>query len=125
MHHPRPTDTGAPRPHSAHSARLAPPAPHNPAAPDRGSCPPLAAGPHGLGAGPASTAVIGGREAKTNQEWVVYHSGRAIRITSAMEDAMAVMGWSMVLLVCEQPRQDLPSDTCLHRLLVSLVDIKT
>ena len=31
----------------------------------------------------------------------------------------------MVLPVREQPRQDLPSDTCLHRLLVSLLDIST
>ena len=38
---------------------------------------------------------------------------------------MAVIGWSMVLPISEQPRQDLPSDTRLHRLLVSLLDIRT
>ena len=57
-----------------------------------------------------TTAVIGGREAKTTRERVVYQRGRAIQITTAMEDVMAVMGWSVVLPVCEQPRQDLPSD---------------
>ena len=36
---------------------------------------------------------------------------------------MAVMGWSMVLPVCEQPGRDLLSDTRLHRMLVSLLNI--
>ena len=34
---------------------------------------------------------------------------------------MAVMGWSVVLPVCKQPSRDLPNDTRLHRLLVSLL----
>ena len=38
---------------------------------------------------------------------------------------MAVLGWCVVLPVCEKPRRDLPSDTRLHRLLVSLLDIQT
>ena len=38
---------------------------------------------------------------------------------------MAVMAWPVVLPICEQPRQDLPSNTRLHRLLVSLLDIST
>ena len=37
-----------------------------------------------------------------------------------MEDVMATLGWAMVL---EQPKNDLPSNTRLHRLLVSLLDI--
>ena len=37
---------------------------------------------------------------------------------------MAVMGWSLLLRVCEQPHRDLPSNTCLQRLLVSLVDLQ-
>ena len=37
---------------------------------------------------------------------------------------MAVMGWSVVLPVCEQLGRDLPSDTRLHRLLVSHLDIQ-
>ena len=36
---------------------------------------------------------------------------------------MATLGWAIVLQVCEQPAGDLPSDTCLHRLLVSLLDM--
>ena len=41
-----------------------------------------------------------------------------------MEDIIAVMGWSVVLRVREQPRRDLPRDT-LHRPLVILPDIQT
>ena len=36
---------------------------------------------------------------------------------------MATMGWAVVLPVCEQPMNSLPSDTRLHRLLVSILDI--
>ena len=70
-----------------------------------------------------TTVVIGGPEAKATQEQVVYQSGKGIQITTAMENVMAVMGWSVVLPVCEPPRQDLPGNTRLHRLLVRLLDI--
>ena len=66
-----------------------------------------------------SEAVIGGQEAKTIWEWVVYQPGRAILLTTVMEDVMATLGWAMVLPRCEQPKNHLPSDTRLHRLLVS------
>ena len=36
---------------------------------------------------------------------------------------MATLGWAVVLPVCEQPTGNLPSDTRLHQLLVSLLDI--
>ena len=36
---------------------------------------------------------------------------------------MAIMGWSVVRPICERPCKDLPSDTRLHRLLVSLLNI--
>ena len=38
-----------------------------------------------------STPVIGGREAKTTSERVVYQRGRAMQVTTAMEDIMAVI----------------------------------
>ena len=41
----------------------------------------------------------------------------------ALEDAKATLGWAMVLPVCEQPTDDLPSHTRLHRLLMSLLGI--
>ena len=69
------------------------------------------------------TAVIGGWEAKTTREQVVHQRRKAIQVTTAMEDGMAIMGCSVVLPVCEQPHQDLPRDTPLHRLLVSRLDI--
>ena len=72
-----------------------------------------------------TTAIISEREAKTTRERVVYQWGRAIQATTVMEDVMVVMEWSVVLPVCEQPRQALPSNPRLHRLLVSLLDIRT
>ena len=70
---------------------------------------------------PATTmAVVGRREAKTTGERVVYQRGRVIQVTTAVEDAMAVIGWSVVLPICERPRQDLPNDTRRHQLPVSL-----
>ena len=71
-----------------------------------------------------STVVIKGREAKTTREQVVYQWGRAIQLTMAMEDVMATLGWAVVLLVCEQPINDPPSNTRLHRLLVGLLNIQ-
>ena len=37
---------------------------------------------------------------------------------------MTVLGWAVVLPVCEQPVQDLPSVTRLHRLLVGLLEVQ-
>ena len=70
-----------------------------------------------------SVAVIGDREAKTTREQVIYQRGCAVQLTTALEDVMATLWWAVVLPVCEQPTGDFPSDTCLHRLLVSLLDI--
>ena len=70
-----------------------------------------------------SEAVMGGREAKTTRERVACRQGHTVQLTMAMGDAMTTLGWAVVLPVCEQPMNDLPSDTCLHRLLVSVVDI--
>ena len=42
----------------------------------------------------------------------------------AMEDVMAMPGWAAVLAVSQQPRDDLPSDPRLHRLMVSILDIR-
>ena len=44
--------------------------------------------------------------------------------TMAMEDVMAMPGWAAVLAVSQQPRDDLPSDPRLHRLMVSVLDIR-
>ena len=41
----------------------------------------------------ATLAVIGGRYAKTTCEWVVSQRGWARQLTTAMEDAVVVMGW--------------------------------
>ena len=46
-----------------------------------------------------------------------------MQLTTAMEDVMSTLGWAVVLPVCEQPKNDLPIDTRLHRPLVSLRDI--
>ena len=67
-------------------------------------------------------AIIRGHEAKTTRERVVYQRRCVVQLTT-MEDVMAVLGWAVVLPVCELPNRDLPSNTRLHRLLVSLMDI--
>ena len=54
-----------------------------------------------------SEAVIGGRHAKTTPERAVYPRGRAVHLTTALEDVMATMGWAVVLPACEQPRTTL------------------
>ena len=68
---------------------------------------------------PQSEAVTGGREANTTREWVIYRQGGTIQLTTAMEDVMGTVGCAMVLPVCKQPMNDLPSNTRLHRRLVS------
>ena len=42
---------------------------------------------------------------------VIYQRGRAIPLTTTMEDVMAALGWVVVLQVCEQLIQDLPSES--------------
>ena len=42
----------------------------------------------------------------------------------AMVDVMATLGCVVVLPLCEQPRDHVPSDTHLRRLLVSAFDIQ-
>ena len=68
--------------------------------------------------------VIGGREAKTAQEQVVYQRDHAVKLTTAMEDVIATLGCAVVPPVCEKPRDNLPSDTRLHKLLFALPDIQ-
>ena len=72
-----------------------------------------------------TTAVIGGQQAPTTQEIPVYQRGLTIQVTAAMQDVMAVMGWIVVLLIYEQPRHNLDSDTRLHQLLLDLLNIRT
>ena len=97
----RPMNARAPGPHGGHNPDVAP------------------------GARCHATARGGGREAKTTREPVVHQQCKAIQITTPMEDVLSVIGWSLVLPVCSQPRRSLPGDIHLHRLLVSLLDIST
>ena len=131
LHSLGPMGAGTQGAHGAHRTGLALPAPSNPTALDRGSQPPLAPteqacrdwAPGPIHPSP-TMAVIGGQEAKTTRERVIYQRGQAIRLTKPMEDVMADMRWSVVLPVCKQPNRDLPSDTRIHQLLVSLLDIE-
>ena len=68
--------------------------------------------------------VVGGRAAKTTCQATVYHRGEPLRVTAAMQDTMEEEQWIPELRVCRQPRDTLPSDTRLHRLLVALLGIQ-
>ena len=68
-------------------------------------------------------AVIRGREAKTTKEETAYHRGFAVKVTTAMKDAMEAENWAPELRVCCQPPDALLRDTRLHRLLVALLGV--
>ena len=61
--------------------------------------------------------------AKTTKEETVYHRGFAVKVTTAMKDAMEAESWAPELWVCYQPPDALPSDTRLHLLLVALLGV--
>ena len=69
-------------------------------------------------------AVIGGQVAKTTKDETVYHSGFAVKVTTAMKDPMEAENWAQELRVCCQPPDALPSDTRLHRLVVALLGVQ-
>ena len=85
--------------------------------------PPMATSPQDVGAKPNTASHHQGNHRRTGGQ---NHPGTGgVPPRQVHTGVMAIMGWSMVLPVCEQPHQDLPSDTQLHRLLVSLLDIST
>ena len=49
--------------------------------------------------------------AKTTRVETVYHRGCAIKVTTAMKDAMEAKDWTPELRVCCQPPDTLPSDS--------------
>ena len=62
--------------------------------------------------------------AKTTKTETVYHKGFAVKVTTAMKDAMEAENWAPELRVCCQPPDALLSDTRLHRLLVALLGVQ-
>ena len=46
----------------------------------------------------------------------MYHQGYAVKVTTAMKDAMEAENWALELRVCCQPPDAAPSDTRLHPL---------
>ena len=54
----------------------------------------------------------------------MYHTGYAVKVTSAMKDTMEVKNWAPQLRVCCQPPDVLPSGTKVHRLLVALPGVQ-
>ena len=61
--------------------------------------------------------------AKTTRLKTVYHRGYALKVTTAMKDAMEAENGAPELRVCCPPTVTLPSDTTVHRLLVALLGI--
>ena len=61
--------------------------------------------PNAILAYPAKT-VIGGRVAKTTKEETVYHTGYAVKVTTAMKDAMEPENRASELRVCCHPRRN-------------------
>ena len=62
--------------------------------------------------------------AKTTKEETIYQRGYAVRVSTAMKAAMEAERWAPALKVCCQTPDAMPSDTCLHHLLVDLLDVQ-
>ena len=106
-----------------HSAVLAPLLRVPPPPPARWRAAPKDWIPSAVPAYPAK-AVIGGRVAKTTRVETMYHTGSAIKVTTAMKDTMEAKDWAPQLRVCCQPPNTLPSNTRLHRLVVALLGVQ-
>ena len=61
--------------------------------------------------------------AKTTRQETVHHRGYAVKVITAMNNAMEAENLAPELGVCYEPPDTLPSDTRLHRLPVALLNV--